>query len=345
MRVKFIQTADAFNYKDMLDVTSRTVVEFCRRHGFEYESFVGIKRGFYPWQASFNRLLMFKDLVESGYRGWVCYLDADAYIYDLDFDLGAYLADKQGHAGILTTVIGDKDYWSINNGVMFLNLAREEAREVIALWVDRFMAVSDQSLMELTEWPYDINDQTFLVDILGAHPRLREAMFYESALLMNHIYAAFIRQLVRAHFPAQRERTLALKTAVTEVLRDEDDFEERFYPPLISTLFRVLLHRDPEPGALEHFRPRFRQFGVETAFRETFYEFLLSREYLEKQPQKPVSGEQRVRAAYRWIFGRAPTDEELARHASALDRGEIGWQGLRALLIENAGLSLAEKSA
>ena len=46
-------------------------------------------------------------MVEAGYNGWVCYMDYDSYIVDINFDLSGYLKDKQGialiaaHSGVL----------------------------------------------------------------------------------------------------------------------------------------------------------------------------------------------------------------------------------------------------
>ena len=339
MEITFIQTADAFGYRKMLGYTAETVTAFCQRHGFRYESYIGIKRGVHPWQASFNRLFMLKDLVDGGYRGWVVYMDADAYIYDLDFDLKAYLADKADKAGIFTPIPGDEKYWSINNGVMLLNLAHPAAQSVIHLWHERYMAVSDDTLRELVEWPGDINDQTFLYEILDSNQALREAFFYESGKLLNDPYGAFIRQLLRAYFPIQSERAIAIRNAVSEVIGDEEDnLAARAYPAIISALYRVLLRRDPDAGGLAHFGERFRQQGIETAFRETFSEFLVSREYLEVRAATPDGADpaEQVRAAYRWILDRQPDASGFENYVRLLSDGHIDAAGLRRALLESA---------
>src|SRR5260221_2713500 len=43
------QTSDPYNYYDMLMETARTARLYCQRHGLRYESFVGIKRGYFGW--------------------------------------------------------------------------------------------------------------------------------------------------------------------------------------------------------------------------------------------------------------------------------------------------------
>ena len=334
MPVTFIQTADAFNYKPMLDVTSKTVIEYCRRHSHAYESFVGIKRGFYPWQASFNRLFMLKEMADAGHRGWIAYLDADAFIYDLTFDLDSYLLDKSDCAGVLTPV-GVGVHWDINNGVMFLNLSHPVARRVIDRWHARYMAVGDERLRALVNWPGDINDQRFLFEILDADEEAREAFFYEERRLLNDAEGLFIRQILRAYMPAQSDRLHVVRTAVDEILPDgSDDIVDRLYPIMISNLFRVLLRRDIEESAVNHFRARFVEKGIDTAFRETFAEILVSREYRELNTE--INDELLVRLAYRCILGREPDDIGGRAYVNALRSGTLTFDKIRSDMLGSA---------
>lgn len=95
MGIVFVQTADPIRYRIFLEITSQTVREYCARHGFGYESFLGIARGYHPWQATYNRIPILRRWADSGFSGWICYLDADAYIADLAFDLRAYLRQNK----------------------------------------------------------------------------------------------------------------------------------------------------------------------------------------------------------------------------------------------------------
>lgn len=337
--ITFIQTADAFGYKPMLDETSRAVIEYCRRHGFNYESFTGIRRGVHPWQASFNRIPMLQQMVREGYRGWVIYLDADAYVYQMDFDLRAYLRERNHHSAVLTPIPGQDIPWNINDGVMMVNLGHPLGREIVRRWYERFMQVSDATLEELVAWPQDINDQTFLAQLLEADVPLRESVYYERAELINSCYAQFIRQLLRAHFPQQGVRANAIRNAIADILPEQDDFVDRAYPVLMSALLRGVMGRDPVPGELEHHRPRFDQLGIELGFRVTLEEFLASR------PQQPVPAAARVRAAFRWIAGEVPSDEIVERYAARLESGELDIAALRALLLRDAGLVAASARA
>lgn len=69
MDVTFVQTADPVFYYAMLHETSRTVRAFCATNGLKYESYVGVKRGFMPWNATYNRVYMLKEMVDRGYTG------------------------------------------------------------------------------------------------------------------------------------------------------------------------------------------------------------------------------------------------------------------------------------
>jgi len=79
------QTSDREKYWPMLRETSRTIQEYCRRHPVNHESYIGIKKGVWPWQATHNRIYKLNELIESDYKGWFLYIDADAYIADFNF--------------------------------------------------------------------------------------------------------------------------------------------------------------------------------------------------------------------------------------------------------------------
>src|SRR5258708_2102608 len=83
MDIVCLQTADPDIYYDLLYQTSKTVRLYCNRHGIRYESYIGIKRGYFAWHATFNRIFLIKELLDSGFRGWICYIDADAYVANL----------------------------------------------------------------------------------------------------------------------------------------------------------------------------------------------------------------------------------------------------------------------
>ncbi|WP_019831766.1 hypothetical protein [Sphingomonas sp. PR090111-T3T-6A] len=274
----FIQTADPFNYRKMLDATSRTVVEFCRRHDHGYESFIGIKRGSHPWQATFNRIPMLTDLVKRGQKGWVVYLDADAYIFDLDFDLRSYLADKADRAAVMVSM-GGEPHWAVNAGVFMLNLGHEAGRRIVERWAAKFAALSDEQLVAMTTWDDGCSDQSMLYEVLDEDVLVRNAVHYESNELINGNYSRFIRQILRAYYPSLEARIEALRVATNEVLPGGNEFVADVAPVIVSAFYRTILRRDPDQGGLEHFVSRFREVGIDIGTRDTLSAMLGSPEY------------------------------------------------------------------
>ncbi|MES2497197.1 MAG: hypothetical protein V4618_13880 [Pseudomonadota bacterium] len=250
MELIILQTSDAFKYSRMLRASSRTAIEYCRRNGFAYESFVGIKRGVHGAQAAFNRIFMLDELIERGYSGWALHMDADAYIHDMDFDLKAYLADKQHQSAIMATIPGETVPWHINSGVLFFNLAHPQAAMLIREWKRRFMAIPDERLQTLTSvWDHD-NDQTMLYQALDENPALREPVLFEDALLFNHHQGRFIRQFLNSLDSNIDSRTATIEAAVRDVLEGaqaaaENSVEER----LVGDFYRIILGREPDPGS------------------------------------------------------------------------------------------------
>ena len=58
-----LQTAAGADYEAMLRETEKVTRLYCSRHRIEYRQFVGIKRGYFPWHACFNRIVMLKELL------------------------------------------------------------------------------------------------------------------------------------------------------------------------------------------------------------------------------------------------------------------------------------------
>jgi hypothetical protein len=195
--VLMVQTSDPHVYFDMLCVSARTNRAYCRRHGIAYQAFIGVKRGFHPWQATFNRIPLLHELAQAGFAGWVLYLDADAYVADLAFDLRAYLADKADRAAILVPVASDVPWWDVNAGVALFNLASAEGRWLVERWRDAFAAIGDDALRAAGRWDLVRNDQDLLHDILRGNDWLRPHVFLQGADLINSHRARFIRQVLR----------------------------------------------------------------------------------------------------------------------------------------------------
>jgi hypothetical protein len=256
--VRFVQTSDQVNYRALFDLTSRTVAEYCGRHGYEYESFLGICRGYYPWQATYNRISLLKRTAASGFRGWVCYMDADAFVADFEFELAGYLKDKREIAFIATTdrpCEPDRPFWLINAGVFLINLAHPIGQEIIDEWVKRFDAITDQQLMDAVEWTQLPNDQDLLQGLLHDLPEVEKNIMTlrGEAALLNYIDGLFIRQFLRRGDNVQTRIDL-IRAETDRVLgrrTHQSDREHLLVPQLIRTLYRLLLLREPDANGLK----------------------------------------------------------------------------------------------
>lgn len=263
MDIVFLQTADPNRYKRMLDATARTVIEYCRRHGTAYENYVGVKRGHFPWHATFNRMFQFRELIERGYSGWAVYLDADAYIHDLDFDLSSFLGERLDRAGIMTSIPGQPHPWCINAGVVLLNLGHPYGREIATRWLDRYLGIDDVQLRGMEIWDDGNSDQSMLFELLDANPHLREAVDYDDGGLINSHNARFIRQLLRSLSPDLEVRTLELEKRVNAILPGKTNISD----VVVTALYRAILGRDPDQGGLQGYSNQIDLNGLEEGTR------------------------------------------------------------------------------
>lgn len=258
MKILFLQTADQERYRPFWEITSPTVTEYCRRHNFDYEFFLGISRGCRAWQATYNRIPLLQRIVDSGFNGWVCYMDADAFIADLDFDLAGYLADKKSLAFIAATDrpgLCGRPYWLVNAGVFLINLASPAARKIVYNWAERLSAISDQQLQDAVEWSQLVNDQDMLQGILRDLPGAPEFTLTVRGKpnLINYHDGTFIGQILRTNESFQ-ERIERLRLETDRVLgssRRRSDSDDPIAARLVRALYRVLLLREPEPGGLD----------------------------------------------------------------------------------------------
>ena len=212
------QSADPFRYAPMLAVTAPNLIEYCRRHGLAYQSFVGIKRGVWNWQASFNRIVMLKEMVERGFTGWAVYLDADAYVRDLDFDLPAYLRTHRDRGAIFARSGMSEHAWDVNSGVAMVNCGHPLGRRLVELWAAAFDAFPDDVLGQMPEWR-GADDQQMLHAILRDQPDVAAAVHVESMDLLNSAHARFVRQRLRAQFASFDDRLRTIAEEVAAVMR------------------------------------------------------------------------------------------------------------------------------
>jgi hypothetical protein len=199
LRVKFLQTADPQKYARLLDASAPSTRAFCAIHGYEYEAFIGLKRGRSPWHATFNRIDLLNEALDAGFDGWIVYLDADSFVVDLKFDLPAYLDQHADAPLIARAVIPEKaPTWNINAGVLILNMKHPQAAWLIRTWKRLLDFWQRAGLFLLPPRLALINDQILLHWVLRLSPSLVGAMRFEHPDFINGSFSSFIVQFLRA---------------------------------------------------------------------------------------------------------------------------------------------------
>lgn len=218
--VLFYQTASGAFYEPMLAATEALHRAYCHANRLDYLGFVGIRRGFHAWQASFNRIEQLHDLLTAGFRGWFAYLDADAVICQPQFDLRRYLGKR--HRCALIAAPGGDEPWNINNGIFFLNLGHALGRDLAARWHAAFHRVVSLDLLRQAAAPWPRlpdgrefpDDQHLLQMELIRDPALTDATLVERGGLINLARGRFIRQFLRT-MGSPAERLEAIRATVT----------------------------------------------------------------------------------------------------------------------------------
>jgi hypothetical protein len=277
MDILFVQTADAQRYRQMLDITSQTVSCYCGLHKYSYERFTGIKRGFFPWHATYNRIPILSTLLTHGFRGWVLYLDADAYIADLTFDLHKFLL-AQDNVAFLAAPDGfePKVWWRMNAGVFAINLAHPVGQQIVREWQKDFLAITDEDLARAAVWDDIPNDQVLLQNLLRNHSDFENVcrVNNEIARVMNHSESIFIRQVLRRANLSFEDRVNTIRDAVNAVLgamamatsRLDTKFVDDVIEDAITSLYKCIFLRVPDRAGVTNAIQRMRTPGHSLAF-------------------------------------------------------------------------------
>jgi hypothetical protein len=230
MTACLIQSSDADVYAHMLDVTAENIGAFCRRHNLAYRSFRGLKRGHWQWHSCFNRIYIFEELIAEGHDGWVLYLDADAFVVDMDFPIGEYLDARNEYAGIVVHAGATPAYWDINNGVMFLNLKTEVAKLIVRDWSRRHQEILEEPEYLSRERPTYFGDQRLLQHVLRDNPLWFDSLLVESQEIMNSMHATFIRHHLRAFTPDFGLRLAAIREEVDDIMKRHSAEQQAVLP-------------------------------------------------------------------------------------------------------------------
>lgn len=216
--IVLLQSADPVAYAEMLDQSAIANKAYAARHGFGYSLYLGIRRGYFPWHACFNRILILKEMIASGYQGWVFYLDADAYVYDLDFDLRAFLDTAAGTSMVMRPGGESGLVWDINDGAFLIDLSNPAAQRIIDLWHTNFMATTDDELKVAEEWEAVPSDQPRLQRILAENADLAASLKIVDPQFFNDYQSTFLRQAFRGHGFSIEERIAMIKKDVDVIL-------------------------------------------------------------------------------------------------------------------------------
>jgi hypothetical protein len=223
MRVKFLQTADPFRYAAMLAASSASTRAFCDANKHEYEAFVGLKYGTRPEHATYNRIALLNEALNSGYDGWLVYLDADSFVVDLQFDLNAYLRRYQDHALIVRPSIpGEALAWRINAGVLLINASHPATKRILRGWRRLFRLAYLFGQLHISPEYSIVNDQNLLQAYLYFNPRLRQVIHYEDPALINGADATFIAQYLTSDIPDLEMRVAMISARVARAFMEAD---------------------------------------------------------------------------------------------------------------------------
>lgn len=195
--IQILQSADPKAYAEMLHYSGIANRAYAARHGLGHSAYLGIRRGYFPWHACFNRILILKEMILAGYKGWVFYLDADAYVYDQSFDVRGYLASLGSVSMVMRPGVPDGASWDINDGAFLIDLAHPAAIEIVDRWYEDFMSTPEAELAAAEEWEAVPSDQPRLQRILRENDHLAESLEIVDPNFFNDYRSSWVRQAFR----------------------------------------------------------------------------------------------------------------------------------------------------
>jgi hypothetical protein len=215
LRVKFVQTADPEKYARLLEASAPSTRAFCAIKGYDYEAFVGLKRGWHPWHATFNRIDLLNDALENGFDGWIVYLDADSFVVDLKFDFTAYL-QLHADAPLIARAVNPQKAptWNINAGVLIFNMMHPQTAGLIKTWKRWLDVLQRAGVLLLPPRLTPVNDQILLHWILRLNPALVRAIRFEHPDFINGALSSFIVQFLRADVEDFEQRISLIRERV-----------------------------------------------------------------------------------------------------------------------------------
>ncbi|NVN40654.1 hypothetical protein HUK82_08775 [Ameyamaea chiangmaiensis] len=164
-------------------------------------------------------------MVDRNITGWVFYLDSDAYIENIDFDLSDYLKDKGQFAGIFSGYVNNVPHW-VNSGGFALNFSHTLGRRLATDYWSFVNNIPDEKYNKAKIWEKDIeDDQSMLNSLLNRYVE-DEGIGYnfiferEGDSVVN--LGPFIWQHIRAHAPTFRDRVSNLTETVAQITKGRE---------------------------------------------------------------------------------------------------------------------------
>lgn len=223
--VILMQTAAGERYKDILNATQILNRLYCKKQGFKYHQYIGIKRGYYDWHSTYNRLAMLDELIEEDFKGWALFVDADAFVRDQDFDLRSYISCLAPGIAFVAETGSGAGKWDVNAGVFLIDLGSPTGRKIVCEWKRVTARLAPDHALDLVVEPWGFlpngrripNDQSSLHLIFKENEDFQTALLIEDGLL-NYPKGKFIAQVLRKENEGHATRISNLKKYCAETL-------------------------------------------------------------------------------------------------------------------------------
>lgn len=167
--IRVLQTCDPFRYKKILDISGAFNKKCLMSSNIELSLHQGVEYGIYPHHAIYNRVKVIREWLDSGYCGWVLYIDADSIISKPNFDFITFFKELRKEKFFLWLSQDNisHDYYVFNDGVFAIDLSNEYSRQIIRTW-DQIYAeyYMPNDFLWASSWDDIINDQDSLSKII-----------------------------------------------------------------------------------------------------------------------------------------------------------------------------------
>ena len=195
-----LQTADSLKYRELLFASARYNSHWAASANWEHRLHIGSYVPFHPYQATLNRIFLLNELVDSGFKGWVLYIDADNLL----------ITPPPSHAELAERASSGKVFWffnhhrredpefnffNINAGAFGIFVGDPTSNEVIKSWGRFYEHNYDAAFLQsASAWGDIVNDQQSLQLILEA---FSDAFDLPRRIHMDFLYGGFVQSCGR----------------------------------------------------------------------------------------------------------------------------------------------------